>query len=66
LLPGILRADLIEQRTLLERPMTVREVLQSPRVLFLNSVRGMYRVQVVATPENNTNRSGVILKGLNH
>jgi para-aminobenzoate synthetase/4-amino-4-deoxychorismate lyase len=57
LLPGILRADLIEQRTLLERPMTVREVLQGPRVLFLNSVRGMYRVQVVAVPENNTHRS---------
>jgi para-aminobenzoate synthetase/4-amino-4-deoxychorismate lyase len=57
LLPGTLRADLIEQRTLLERPMTVREVLQSPRVLFLNSVRGMYRVQVVAVPENNTHRS---------
>lgn len=66
LLPGTLRADLIEQGALFERVIMVEEVLRSPRVFLLNSVRGMYRVQVVATPENNTNRSGVILKGLNH
>jgi para-aminobenzoate synthetase/4-amino-4-deoxychorismate lyase len=48
LLPGTLRADLLERGELVERSITVEEMLRSPRVFLLNSVRGMYRVQVVA------------------
>jgi para-aminobenzoate synthetase/4-amino-4-deoxychorismate lyase len=54
LLPGTLRADLLERGTLIERPITVEEMLRSPRVFLLNSVRGMYRVQVVEAPEIET------------
>ena len=43
LLPGTLRAHLLQQGELVERPITVAELLRSPRVLLLNSVRGMYR-----------------------
>jgi len=46
-LPGTLRADLVERGVLFERSITVEEMLRSPRVFLLNSVRGMYRVQVV-------------------
>ena len=46
LLPGTLRADLLERGELFERSITVEEMLRSPRVFLLNSVRGMYRVQV--------------------
>jgi para-aminobenzoate synthetase/4-amino-4-deoxychorismate lyase len=54
LLPGTLRADLLERSTLIERCITVEAVLRSPRVFLLNSVRGLYRVHVVGTPENKT------------
>ena len=47
LLPGILRAHLLQQGELIERPIAVEEVLRSPRVFLLNSVRGRYRVEVV-------------------
>jgi para-aminobenzoate synthetase/4-amino-4-deoxychorismate lyase len=57
LLPGTLRADLLERGTLIERCITVEEVRRSPRVFLLNSVRGMYRVQVVKEPKSKTNRS---------
>jgi para-aminobenzoate synthetase/4-amino-4-deoxychorismate lyase len=46
LLPGTLRAELLERGELVERSITVEEMLRSPRVFLLNSVRGMYRVQV--------------------
>jgi para-aminobenzoate synthetase/4-amino-4-deoxychorismate lyase len=55
-LPGTLRADLVERGVLFERSITVEEMLRSPRVFLLNSVRGMYRVQLVETPENGTSR----------
>ena len=51
LLPGTLRADLLEQGMLFERAITMEEVLQSPRMFLLNSVRGMYRVQAVAAAD---------------
>jgi para-aminobenzoate synthetase / 4-amino-4-deoxychorismate lyase len=47
LLPGTLRAHLLEQRELIERPITVEELLQSPRVFLLNSVRGRWPVDVI-------------------
>ena len=57
LLPGTLRADLLERGTLIERGISVEDVLRSPRVLLLNSVRGLYQVQVVGAPENETSRT---------
>ena len=51
LLPGTLRADLLERGVLFERSITVEEMRRSPRVALLNSVRGMYLVQLVQTPE---------------
>ena len=50
LLPGTLRADLLERGALFERSITVEEMRRSPGVFLLNSVRGRYRVQVVAGP----------------
>jgi para-aminobenzoate synthetase / 4-amino-4-deoxychorismate lyase len=47
LLPGTLRAHLLEQGELIERPIAVEELLRSPRVFLLNSVRGRCRVEVV-------------------
>jgi para-aminobenzoate synthetase / 4-amino-4-deoxychorismate lyase len=47
LLPGTLRAHLLQQGSLVERPITVAELLRSPRVFLLNSVRGIYPVEVV-------------------
>jgi para-aminobenzoate synthetase/4-amino-4-deoxychorismate lyase len=47
LLPGTLRAHLLQQGDLLERPITLEELLRSPRILLLNSLRGMYPVEVV-------------------
>jgi para-aminobenzoate synthetase/4-amino-4-deoxychorismate lyase len=47
LLPGTLRAHLLHQGELTERAITQEELLCSPRVFLLNSVRGMYPVQVV-------------------
>ena len=55
LLPGTLRADLLGQGTLIERCLTVEQLLRSPRVFLLNSVRGLYQVQVVAAPPSRTN-----------
>ena len=46
LLPGTLRAELLERGELVERVIMTKEVLRSPRVFLLNSVRGRYRVQV--------------------
>jgi para-aminobenzoate synthetase / 4-amino-4-deoxychorismate lyase len=47
LLPGTLRAQLLQQDKLVERRIAVAELLQSPRVFLLNSVRGLYAVEVV-------------------
>ena len=47
LLPGTLRAHLLQQGELIERRITVAELLRVPRVFLLNSVRGMYPVEVV-------------------
>jgi para-aminobenzoate synthetase / 4-amino-4-deoxychorismate lyase len=47
LLPGTVRAHLLQQGLLVERRITVAELLQSPRVFLLNSVRGLYPVEVV-------------------
>jgi len=47
LLPGTFRAHLLRQGQLVERPITVTELLRSPRIFLLNSVRGIYPVEVV-------------------
>jgi para-aminobenzoate synthetase/4-amino-4-deoxychorismate lyase len=47
LLPGTMRAHLIHQGELIERRITVAELLESPCVYLFNSVRGMYPVEVV-------------------
>ena len=47
LLPGTLRAHLLQRGELIERRIAVAELLKSPRVFLLNSVRGMYPVEVV-------------------
>jgi para-aminobenzoate synthetase/4-amino-4-deoxychorismate lyase len=46
LLPGTLRAELLERGELVERVIMSKEVLRSPRVFLLNSMRGRYRVRV--------------------
>jgi len=46
LLPGTMRAHLIHQGELIEHRITVADLLRSPRVFLLNSVRGMYPVEV--------------------
>ena len=50
LLPGTLRADLLERGTLIERCITLEQMRRSPGVFLLNSVRGMYRVQIIEAP----------------
>jgi para-aminobenzoate synthetase/4-amino-4-deoxychorismate lyase len=57
LLPGILRADMLERGTLIEHIVTIEQLRQSPCVFFLNSVRGMHRVRVVRRSEDKTNGS---------
>jgi para-aminobenzoate synthetase/4-amino-4-deoxychorismate lyase len=47
LLAGTLRAHLLQQGELIERPIAVEDLLRSPRVLLLNSVRGKWGVEVV-------------------
>ncbi len=47
LLPGTLRAHLLQQGRLIERVITVEALLRSPRVFLLNSVRGQWGVEVV-------------------
>jgi len=51
LLPGTLRAHLIERGELAERRITVADLPQCPRIFLFNSVRGMYPVRVV-NPEH--------------
>jgi para-aminobenzoate synthetase/4-amino-4-deoxychorismate lyase len=46
LLPGTQRAMMLEQGLLRERVLTIDEVLRSPDIHLLNSVRGMQRVRV--------------------
>jgi len=47
LLAGTFRAHLLETRTVIERVITVDELLNSPRVLLINSVRGRTPATVV-------------------
>lgn len=46
LLPGTRRARMLVEGSLQERPMAIEEVAKAPRVLLLNSVRGIWRVEV--------------------
>ena len=46
LLPGTLRAHLLQQGELIERPIMLKELRRSPRVFLLNSVRGLYPVEL--------------------
>jgi para-aminobenzoate synthetase/4-amino-4-deoxychorismate lyase len=57
LLPGTLRADLLARGALFERSITIEEMRRSPGVFLLNSVRGMYQVQLVEAPENRVDCS---------
>jgi para-aminobenzoate synthetase/4-amino-4-deoxychorismate lyase len=57
-LPGTLRASLLERGLLCERSMRVEEMLRSPRVFLLNSVRGLYRVQVEVASGHRSSVSG--------
>ena len=50
LLAGVFREHLLRQRNLAERPITVKQLLLSPRVFLINSVRGMYQVEVSTPP----------------
>ena len=47
LLPGTLRAHLLHQGELIERCVTLAELLHCPRTFLLNSVRGIWPVEVV-------------------
>jgi para-aminobenzoate synthetase / 4-amino-4-deoxychorismate lyase len=53
LLPGTQRAWLLEHARLRERVLNVQEVLRSPNVYFLNSVRGMQKVNIRSAEERN-------------
>jgi para-aminobenzoate synthetase/4-amino-4-deoxychorismate lyase len=46
LLPGTQRAWLLDQAQLKERIISIQEVLSSPNVYFLNSIRGMHKVRI--------------------
>lgn len=46
LLPGTLRAWLLDHNQLQERIINVQEVLSNPNVYLMNSVKGMHKVQV--------------------
>jgi para-aminobenzoate synthetase/4-amino-4-deoxychorismate lyase len=52
LLPGTLRADLLERGALIEQVITIGQLRQSQRVFLLNSVRGMQRGQIVGSQED--------------
>jgi len=53
LLPGTQRAWLLKHARLRERVLSVQEVLRSPNVYFLNSVRGMQKVTIRSAKERN-------------
>lgn len=53
LLPGTQRAWLLDHARLQERVLSVQEVLKSPNVFLLNSVRGMHKVHIRDAEERN-------------
>ncbi len=53
LLPGTQRAWLLEHARLRERVLNVQEVLRSPNVYLLNSVRGMQQINILGGEERN-------------
>ena len=63
-LPGTLRADLLERGTLIEQRITVEQLRRSPRVFLLNSVRGLYRVQVVVAGKQGRPQSIPVVRFL--
>jgi para-aminobenzoate synthetase / 4-amino-4-deoxychorismate lyase len=58
LLAGTLRAHLIREGELIERPITVKEALDSRRVFLMNSLRGKYRIEMVHGQGPGSPRSG--------
>jgi para-aminobenzoate synthetase/4-amino-4-deoxychorismate lyase len=46
LLPGVHRAELLERGVVRERVLTLDDVRASPRVYLVNSLRGMWEVEV--------------------
>lgn len=59
LLPGTLRAWQLEHARLRERVISVQEVLKSPNVYLLNSIRGMHKVHIRDTEDKNMPDKGV-------
>ena len=47
LLPGTLRAFLLERGDLVEKPITISQLVSCQRVFLLNSVRGMQQVKLI-------------------
>jgi para-aminobenzoate synthetase/4-amino-4-deoxychorismate lyase len=47
LLPGVFRRELLRRGEVQERSLTLQQVLDSPKVYLVNSVRGARRVRVV-------------------
>lgn len=54
LLPGTYRAWLLEQHRVQEKVVRLEEVLSSPNVYLMNSVRGMHKVRVLRCGERGT------------
>lgn len=54
LLAGVYRAWLLEQHRLQEKVVRLEEVLSSPNVYLMNSVRGMHKVRVLRSGERET------------
>lgn len=57
LLPGTLRAYLLKRGELVEKPVTIAQLLSGRKVFLLNSVRGMHQVQVLHPQDTGGKKS---------
>ncbi|RQD73173.1 aminodeoxychorismate synthase component I [Desulfonatronospira sp. MSAO_Bac3] len=48
LLPGVYRSLMLEQGVIRESVLSIQDVLDSPRVFLMNSVRGMHQVDIIS------------------
>lgn len=53
LLPGTYRAWLLDRKQVQEKIIGIEEILHSPNVHLVNSVRGMHRVKVICSEEQS-------------
>ena len=53
LLPGTYRAWLLDRKQVQEKIIGIEEILHSPNVYLVNSVRGMHRVKVICSEEQS-------------